>query len=164
MSIMQKYEELLVSLRKVTRAIGIYSKKLSKESGLTSPQLIVLKEIDQHGGCMVKDIAKSINLSSATVTSILDRLQARSYVIRERSVTDKRKVGLYLTEQGQTVVKDAPRPLQTHFIDRFEKLQEWEQTQLVSTMQRIAYMMDAENLDAAPMLEVGVIQETTPTE
>jgi DNA-binding MarR family transcriptional regulator len=160
----QKYEELLVSLRKVTRAIGLYSKKLSKESGLTSPQLIVLKEIEQHDGCMVKDIAQSINLSSATVTSILDRLEARTYVIRERSVTDKRKVGLHLTEQGKTLVKDAPRPLQAHFIDRFEKLQEWEQTQLVSTMQRIAYMMDAENLDAAPMLEVGVLQEMTAPE
>ena len=45
---MQKYEELLVSLRKVIRAIDLYSKKLSKESGLTSPQLIVLKEIDKH--------------------------------------------------------------------------------------------------------------------
>lgn len=161
---MQKYEELLVSLRKVTRAIGLYSKKLSKESGLTSPQLIVLKEIDQHDGCMVKDIAHSINLSSATVTSILDRLEARSYVIRERSLTDKRRVGLHLTEQGQAAIKDAPRPLQAHFIDRFEKLEDWEQTQLVSTMQRIAYMMDAENLDAAPMLEVGALQEVAPTE
>lgn len=161
---MQKYEELLVSLRKVTRAIGLYSKKLSKESGLTSPQLIVLKEIDQHDGCMVKDIAQSINLSSATVTSILDRLEARNYVIRERSLTDKRRVGLHLTELGQALVKDAPRPLQAHFIDRFEKLEEWEQTQLVSTMQRIAYMMDAENLDAAPMLEVGALQVVAPTE
>jgi DNA-binding MarR family transcriptional regulator len=163
-SVMQKYEELLVSLRKVIRAIDLYSKKLSKESGLTSPQLIVLKEIDKNDGYMVKDIAQSINLSSATVTSILDRLEARAYVIRERSVTDKRKVGLYLTEQGKAVIKDAPRPLQTHFIDRFEKLQDWEQTQLVSTMQRIASMMDAEKLDASPMLEVGAIAETTKPE
>ena len=44
------------------------------------------------------------------------------------------------------------------------KLEEWEQTQLVSTMQRIAYMMDAENLDAAPLLEVGALQEVSPTE
>jgi DNA-binding MarR family transcriptional regulator len=161
---MQKYEELLVSLRKVIRAIDLYSKKLSKESGLTSPQLIVLKEIDKHDGYMVKDIAQSINLSSATVTSILDRLEARAYVIRERSVTDKRKVGLYLTEQGKAVIKDAPRPLQTHFIDRFEKLEDWEQTQLVSTMQRIASMMDAEKLDASPMLEVGAIEEITKPE
>lgn len=161
---MQKYEELLVSLRKVTRAIGLYSKKLSKESGLTSPQLIVLKEIAQHNGCMVKDIAQSINLSSATVTSILDRLEARNYVIRERSLTDKRRVGLHLTEQGKTVIENAPRPLQAHFIDRFEKLQEWEQTQLVSTMQRIASMMDAEDIDAAPMLEVGTLYDVTQPE
>jgi DNA-binding MarR family transcriptional regulator len=161
---MQKYEELLVSLRKVIRAIDLYSKKLSKESGLTSPQLIVLKEIDKHDGYMVKDIAQSINLSSATVTSILDRLEARDYVIRERSITDKRKVGLYLTERGKAVIKDAPRPLQTHFIDRFEKLQDWEQTQLTSTMQRIASMMDAEKLDASPMLEVGAIEEITKPE
>jgi DNA-binding MarR family transcriptional regulator len=155
---MEKYEELLVSLRRVIRAIDLYSKKLSKESGLTSPQLIVLQEITQHDGCMVKDIASSINLSSATVTSILDRLEARNYVIRERSETDKRKVGLHLTELGKSVLKDAPRPLQAHFIDRFEHLQDWEQTQLVSTMQRIATMMDAEDIDAAPMLEVGSLR------
>ena len=46
---MQKYEELLVSLRKVTRAIGsLFEKTYPKKVGLTSPQLIVLKEIDQH--------------------------------------------------------------------------------------------------------------------
>ncbi len=161
---MEKYEELLVSLRKVIRAIDLYSKKLSKESGLTSPQLIVLQEISLHHGCMVKDIATSINLSSATVTSILDRLEARGYVIRERSETDRRKVGLHLTDAGKAAIKDAPRPLQAHFIDRFEKLQDWEQTQLVSTMQRIANMMDAEDIDAAPMLEVGVLQRLTSSQ
>jgi hypothetical protein len=41
---------------------------------------------------------------------------------------------------------------------RFEHLQDWEQTQLVSTMQRIATMMDAEDIDAAPMLEVGSLR------
>jgi len=112
---------------------------------------------------MVKDIARSINLSSATVTSILDRLEARNYVIRERSETDKRKVGLHLTELGKSVLKDAPRPLQAHFIDRFEHLQDWEQTQLVSTMQRIATMMDAGDIDAAPMLEVGALQVLSTT-
>lgn len=155
---MKKYEELLVSLRKVIRAIDLYSKKLNKDSGLTAPQLFVLQEISAHDGVMVKDIASSINLSSATVTNILDRLEVRALVIRERSKVDKRKVGLYLTELGTKTLENAPKPLQEHFIDRFEKLEEWEQTQLVATMQRIATMMDAENIDAAPMLEVGAIQ------
>lgn len=158
---MKKYEELLVSLRKVIRAIDLYSKKLSKDSGLTSPQLFVLQEISAHDGVMVKDIASSINLSSATVTNILDRLETRGLVIRERSVIDKRRVGLHLTATGVKALETAPKPLQEHFINRFEKLEDWEQTQLVATMQRIAKMMDAEDLDASPMLEVGAIQTLT---
>jgi DNA-binding MarR family transcriptional regulator len=161
---MQKYEELLVSLRKVIRAIGLYSKKLNKETGLTSPQLIVLNEIAAKDGMMVKDIAENINLSSATVTSILDRLESRKLVIRERSSIDKRKVGLHLTDIGINTIEDAPTPLQEHFINRFEKLEEWEQTQMLSTMQRIAKMMDADDLDASPLLEVGQIHNTQHNE
>lgn len=160
---MKKYDELLVSLRRVIRAIDLYSKKLSKESGLTSPQLIVMQEIANNDDVMVKDIANHINLSSATVTSILDRLEARGYVVRERSQIDKRKVGVRLTESGSTAFKNAPTLLQEHFINRFESLDEWEQTQLVSTMQRIAKMMDAEALDAAPLLQVGQIHTLTTT-
>ncbi|WP_416308594.1 MarR family winged helix-turn-helix transcriptional regulator [Neptunicella sp. SCSIO 80796] len=152
---MQKYDELLVSLRRIIRAIDLYSKKLSKESGLTTPQLIVMQEIALAKGIMVKQIADNINLSSATVTTILDRLEARNYLVRKRSTEDKRKVSIYLTEQGHTALENAPKPLQAHFIDRFEALEEWEQNQLVATMQRIAKMMDASDLDAAPLLEVG---------
>jgi DNA-binding MarR family transcriptional regulator len=157
---MQKYEELLVSLRKVIRAIDIYSRKLSKETGLTSPQLIVLQEIAAHDGLMVKDIAKHINLSSATVTNILDRLESRELVIRERSTQDKRRVGLHLTDLGKQILINAPTPLQAHFIHRFEGLEEWEQSQMLSSMQRIAKMMDAEQIDASPLLQVGQIDKT----
>ena len=154
---MKKYEELFVSLRRIIRAIDLYSKKLSKETGLTSPQLIVMQEVAANDGIMVKQIAENINLSSATVTSILDRLEARGFAIRERSTLDKRKVGLHLTETGKVAIQDAPTPLQEHFVNRFETLEEWEQTQLLATMQRIATMMDAEGIDAAPLLEVGAI-------
>ncbi len=155
---MKKYEELLVSLRRVIRAIDLYSKKLNRESGLTGPQLIVLQQIASQDGILARQVADAINLSPATVTSILDRLEARQYVSRVRSTEDKRRVGLHLTEQGQAVVDDAPTPLQEHFIQRFESLEEWEQTQLVATVQRIAKMMDASELDAAPMLDVGQLQ------
>ena len=155
---MQKYEELLISLRKVIRAIDIYSRKLNKDTGLTSPQLLVLQEIAHNEGVMVKDIAQSINLSSATVTSILDRLEPRGLVVRQRSNVDKRKVGLQVTAAGMTALNEAPKPLQEHFIQRFETLAEWEQTQLVATMQRIAAMMDAQDIDASPVLELDSMQ------
>ncbi len=158
---MQKYDELLVSLRRIIRAIDLHSKRLNKETGLTGPQLMVMQEIIVRDNIMVKQIAENINLSSATVTSILDRLEKRGLVRRERSTTDKRKVGLHLTDEGVEILQSAPKPLQQHFITRFESLEEWEQTQMVATMQRVAKMMDADAIDASPLLEVGVIQKSS---
>lgn len=152
---MQKDEELLVALRKVIRAIDMRSKELSRDAGLTGPQLIVLQQVGKNPGVMVKQIAQSITLSPATVTSILDRMESRGHVTRVRSTQDKRKVGVFLTDAGQLLLDKAPLPLQEHFLNRFNSLQEWEQSQMVATMQRIATMMDAQMLDAAPVLEVG---------
>lgn len=135
----------------------MYSKKLSKETGLTSPQLLVLQSIYRHEGVMVKEIAEDINLSSATITSILDRLEKRELVRRLRSTEDKRKVEISLTKTGIEMIADAPTPLQEHFINRFESMEEWEQSQMLATMQRIVSMMNAGELDASPVLEVGVL-------
>jgi DNA-binding MarR family transcriptional regulator len=152
---MQKDEELLIALRKVIRAIDLRSKQLKKDFGLTGPQLLVMQNIVKQPGIMVRQIAENITLSPATVTSILDRLEARELATRIRSTDDKRRVGVFLTEQGSLLLADSPLPLQEHFTNRFHQLKEWEQSQMVATMQRIASMMDAEKLDASPVLEVG---------
>ncbi|WP_448211915.1 MarR family winged helix-turn-helix transcriptional regulator [Colwellia sp. MEBiC06753] len=151
---MEKYEELLISIRKVIRAIDLHSKQLNKSSGVTGPQLLIMQEIARVKGVTASQIAKSINLSAATVTNILDRLESRKLIERVRSSEDKRRVSLYLSEQGRHCLIDAPKPLQDHFIQKFCGLEEWEQSLLLSSMQRIATMMDANELDAAPMLEI----------
>jgi DNA-binding MarR family transcriptional regulator len=156
---MHKDEELLVALRRVIRAIDLRSRQLSREVGLTGPQLLVMQDIGKEPGIMVRKIADNINLSAATVTSILDRLETKALVQRIRSTEDKRKVGVFLTETGQEILKDAPLPFQEHFTNRFSQLKDWEQSQMVSTMQRIASIMDAEDIDASPVLEVGSLAE-----
>lgn len=152
---MQKYEELLVSIRKVIRAIDLHSKQLNKSSGLTGPQLLIMQEISKHSGVTASQIAKTINLSAATVTNILDRLESKTLIERVRSSEDKRRVSLYLSEQGQACLIDAPKPLQDHFIQKFCTMEDWEQSLLLSSMQRIATMMDADKIDASPVLELA---------
>lgn len=154
---MEKYEQLLVSLRRIIRAIDIHSKKLNKYAGLTGPQLLVMHNIAQLDGPLAKQVAQTINLSPATVTNIIDRLEAKELVIRQRSCTDKRKVHLYLSDKGKQLYKEAPKALQEHFIQRYQSLAEWEQSQLLAAVEHIAYMMDAADLDAAPVLVVGQI-------
>lgn len=159
---MEKYEQLLVSLRRVIRAIDIHSRQLNKLSGLTGPQLMVIQSIAQLESPLAKDIAKKIALSPATVTTIIDRLESRELVIRTRSETDKRKVHLSLSDTGKALLSSSPKPLQEHFINHYQSLEEWEQSQLLSSVERIASMMDANELDAAPVLLVGQIQADEP--
>lgn len=154
---LEKYEEVLVSIRQIIRAIDLHSKKLSKESGLTAPQLILMRAINELNNVTIKQLSNHTNMSQATATTILDRLERNQLVERRRSVEDKRKVHAVLTEKGEEALRQAPTPLQEHFINRFQKLEEWEQTLLLSSVQRISTMMNAEDIDVAPLLEIGSI-------
>lgn len=158
---MEKHQELLIALRKVIRAIGLHSKQLNKTSGLTSPQLLIMLEIDKASGINSSQIAKNITLSPATITNILDRLENKELVLRIRDTEDKRKVGLYLTERGKAILLNAPQALQEHFIDNYSNLAQWEQSQMLSSIERLAEMMNANEIDAAPLLELSAMSAST---
>ena len=158
---MEKHQQLLIALRKVIRAIGLHSKQLNKTSGLTTPQLLIMLEIDKTSGVNSSQVAKNVNLSAATVTNILDRLENKGLVSRVRSTQDKRKVSLYLTEDGKALLLNAPQALQEHFIENFANLAQWEQSQLLSSMERLAGMMDANEIDAAPLLELDAMSASS---
>ena len=148
-------EQVLICLRQIIRATDLYSRQLSKKVGLTAPQLLVLQAIRAVGAVSVSALAKEISLSQATVTTIIDRLESRGLVTRHRSTQDKRIVHTTLTPKGQSMVDTAPRPLQDVFSTRFDGLEEWEKSMIVASLQRVASMMNAEDIDASPVLHVG---------
>jgi len=159
---MDQIDAVLIALRKVIRATDLHSKYLAKNTGLTTAQLLILQSIQNMGEVSIGEISKKISLSQATVTSILDRLADKGLVYRERSTKDKRKVHAYLTEDAVALIKDAPAPLQEQFTKQFEALNEWEQSMMISSLQRIAQMMDAEDIDASPVLDVGILDRKNP--
>lgn len=162
---MARHDEVLIALRKIIRATDLYSRRLSKESGLTAPQLLILQAISVRGEMTMGDIANEVSLSQATVTTILDRLESRALLNRRRGDLDKRRVYAQLTEAGEDLLARAPTPLQEEFMEQFEELREWEQSLILSSLQRVASMMNAEDLDAAPVLDVGAIdRHQTPFE
>ncbi|MBJ6136877.1 MarR family winged helix-turn-helix transcriptional regulator [Marinobacter litoralis] len=154
---MDSYEQVLVALRRVIRATDLHSKRLSKHAGLTGPQLLIMRTIRDLGEVTIGTIAENVSLSQATVTTILDRLELRKLVYRVRSTKDKRKVHAHLTEEGADLLARAPNPLQEDFIEKFQNLAEWEQTMILSSLQRVAHMMDADDIDASPVLTVGSV-------
>ena len=149
--------DVLVALRRIMRATSLYSRKLEKSVGLTVPQLMVTRAIGSKGVLTASELAREVSLSQATVTTILNRLEERQLLTRERSEQDRRRVKLRLTEAGKVVFREAPQSLQNTFSARFEALTKWEQHQVVAALTRVAEMMDAGDLEVLPLLYGGNI-------
>lgn len=152
---------VLVALRRIIRAIDLRSRSLVTRYGLTGPQLTVLKQLASREGISIGELTRGVHLSQATVTGILDRLAKRDLVRRERSTEDRRRVQVWLTEAGRTLLADAPPLLQEEFTEQFENLEDWEQTQILSAIQRVVAMMEARHIEAAPILTTGSADATT---
>ena len=136
-------QNVLLSLRQIIRAMDIRSRQLEKSVGLTVPQLVVLREVAETPEAPIGHIARSISLSQATVTTIVDRLEQRGAITRRRAESDRRKVFVTLTDTGRDLLARSPTILQEQFLREFEQLERWEQTQILATLQRVAAMMDA---------------------
>mgnify|MGYP000047096295 CR=1 FL=1 len=155
MSNSQHLHDVLVTLRRIIRATDLQSKRVVKACGLTIPQIMLLRSIHLLGDVTVKKLSDDVSLSQATVTTILNRLEERKFVERVRSSQDKRIVHARLTDAGIAILATTPPLMHENFIETFHDLQAWEQTQILSSLQRVAVMMDAENLDAAPLLDIN---------
>lgn len=154
---MCRHENVLIALRQIIRATELYSRKLSRVANLTAPQLLIMQAIAGKGSVSMGDLAHEVSISQATVTSVLDRLEKRNLVVRQRDTEDKRRVYAQLTDEGAKLVQRAPSALQDSFVNHFEELKEWEQLLILSSLQRVAAMMNADQIDAAPVLDLGAI-------
>jgi DNA-binding MarR family transcriptional regulator len=153
-------DQILMALRRITRAIDLRSRTLLQDYGLTAPQLATLNTVSRLQPVAVGEIAKEIHLGKATVTGILNRLEKRRLVQRMRGDHDRRSVVVSLTSEGEQTLLSAPSLLQDEFQQELNKLKEWERTQILATLQRIADMMDASGIEAAPMLSSELADAT----
>jgi DNA-binding MarR family transcriptional regulator len=152
----------LRALRRILRATEIGSRQLAAATGLTPSQLLVLREIAAAPSATPSAVAQSLQFSQATITTIVDRLVALGFVRRERSARDKRQFHLHLLDAGSAALAEAPDPLQATFTERLSGLPLWEQAMILAAAERLAMLMDAEHIDAAPLLDSGAIDRVGP--
>ena len=155
-------EEVLVSLRRIIRAVDIYSRRLLQRTGLTGPQLSVLSEIQKHEEISISGLARSAHLSHPTVNGILHRLEKRGLIVRQKNSQDKRATIINITVAGKDVLLNCPSPLHDKLSTEFSRLQEWERTMILSSMQRVVSMMEMqeETKDSSPIVASGRLDAT----
>ena len=157
-------ELVLIELRRIIRTTQLQAKSLARETGMTPSQLVALQLLQSSGEMTAREVAQAMHLTQATVTTLLDRLQERGWIVRRRDESDRRRVYIALTATAQKQLKHAPESLHERFLRDFRALQPWEQSAILASLQRVGHLMQAAPLDASPVLDVGTIDRPAGTD
>jgi DNA-binding MarR family transcriptional regulator len=139
--------ETVQFLRRIFKAIQDYSQEVSNSFGITGPQLWALKLVSQHPGLALGDLSRKMYLHPSTVTGVIDRLESKGYVVRDRDAADRRVVKVQLTPAGQGLAAKAPNPVQGKMIHGLMKLSENELNVIYESVKRLAEIAEAENVE-----------------
>ncbi len=133
---------ILQSVRRIAQCVEHHSKRLTATHKITSPQLVALMAIAQLGPSTLKSIGRAIHLSPSTVVGIVDRLEEKKLVRRERDTRDRRNVYVTVTIEGQALVDHAPSALPQGFTSALSALPENDQHTLVVALEQFATLLE----------------------
>lgn len=102
--------EALKRFRQIFRAVQQHSQWVEQCCGLTSAQLWAVSELSRRPGQRVSDVATALSIHPSTASNLLDKLEKKGFVQKERRNDDQRVVRLTLTERGQQILANAPQP------------------------------------------------------
>ncbi len=134
---------ILQSVRRIAQCVEHHSKRLAATHNITSPQLVALLAIAEMGPSTLKSIGRAIQLSPSTVVGIVDRLEEKGLVQRERDTRDRRNVFVAVTVAGQLVLANAPSALPNGFGSALGALPEDDRQALVVTLEQFASLLEA---------------------
>ena len=128
-------------LRRLVQAGELYSKELTKRYHVSQPQLSCLLALYEYGPLPLSRLAKYILVKPSTVTGIIDRLEEKGLVSRERSALDRRVINITLTESGKKLAAEAPPPIPESIVDALQKISPNEREQIVSSLATLVAML-----------------------
>ncbi|MDX1478799.1 MAG: MarR family transcriptional regulator [Saprospiraceae bacterium] len=157
-----KYIEILVKLRKIIRSINLESKRIEKEYGISIPQLLVLQFLSDQPDyrAPAKVIKSYINLNASTISGIIARLESKGLVARLPNEEDRRVNDVTLTAKGAELLSTSPTTLQEKLSNRLKQLTPHQVEELNRNIELLTQIMDAEDLDAAPLITISEMPST----
>ncbi len=140
--------EVVNNLRRLFKAIQEYSKAILRQTGLSAPQVWVLSVLEGAPGLSLNDLSERIFAHPSTVSGIIDRLEERGVVRRERDPDDGRGVRLSLTPRGRRMVGNSPPPVQVGLRDALERMPAAQLRQLRRSLDHLVRETAARGVEA----------------
>jgi DNA-binding MarR family transcriptional regulator len=150
---------ILNAIRQIIRAADLDSRHLASKHQITAPQLVSLMAIAEKEPTTAVEVSRRVHLGASTMVGVLDRLENKGLITRERDAEDRRQVWIHTTDAGRSVVVSTPFPLQ-HALERaFSNMVEQERSGVAESVERLVQLMAVPGIDASPMLEIVGVQE-----
>lgn len=115
-------QEVLKKFRVVFGSVKKHFQEIEEQCGISGAQVWAVWEISRTPGMRVSELAAALSVHQSTVSNLLDKIEEKGLIRKERTKGDQRVVRLYLTEQGDEMVKLAPQPMTGILPDALRKM------------------------------------------
>jgi DNA-binding MarR family transcriptional regulator len=88
----------------------------------TTAQYAVLRIVGDNAGLNQTELATALGIETPRMVLLLDELERRALLVRVASTTDRRSRSLYLTDEGQRVLRRLRRRAAAHERDMLSRL------------------------------------------
>jgi DNA-binding MarR family transcriptional regulator len=135
----QRVEELVDHLEKLMFHF-LYKRSLEQcPADIGKQEFVALWCLGKKRGCRMSDIAENTGLSLSSATAVIDKLEAKNFVRRDRSSEDRRVVSVSLTEEGEKLYQIARDIRLEMGKGMLEPLTKDEQIQLLSLFRKMSH-------------------------
>jgi DNA-binding MarR family transcriptional regulator len=138
--------EVMQSLRRIVKTLQDYSKNVSSKYGVTGPQLWILNTLQHSENLSLGELSEKMYLHPSTISGVIDRLEKKGYVARDRNQKDRRVVKVALTGKGKQLVKKTPNPIQGKMVFGLKKMKKEELMGLCDSIKKLVDIMEAQNV------------------
>lgn len=115
--------------------------------GLSASQFGVLDTLNERGAVHQQELAGALGRSKAQMTAIIDALESRELVRRERHATDRRYMTVHLTEAGMAVLAHATPVRAAAIIGLMSELSGKQRARLANLCRRLLRTLDPSETD-----------------
>ena len=153
---------VLSAIRRIIRSVDVYSRELAAKARITSPQLVCLLVGAEKGKTNATMIGREVFLSPSTIVGILDRLEAKGLIMRERDADDRRVMWVSITDNGRLLASSAPSPLQDTLAEALRVLPGEEQIKIAESLERVVSLMEVQGIDAEKFADAAAAVGASP--
>ena len=102
--------QVLKKFRIIFGSVRQQFREIEQNCCVTGSQLWILQEVSKNRDIGISVLADRLSIHQSTCSLLVEKLVVRGLIIKERSKEDQRKVGLCLSEEASTLLRNAPSP------------------------------------------------------